>query len=352
MKATPIALLLAGLLGSPLCAAGLDARLTLTDGATEDVRVRVTLTNNGDRPVNVLKWQLPGGDDAPLFLVERDGQPVAYQGALIKRSQPSRSDYQRLSAGESLTLEAEVSGLYDMSAQGEYRISYRVPQISGESGAKMKARENGKVAPQASASNTVSLWLDGVASDDRLLAKVAAVEPAATGGSVSFTGRCTNSQKTQIVSALDAAGGMAGDSLSYLAVDKPGGQRYRSWFGAYEASRWSQAEGHFSKVKEAIEEKPLTFDCGCKQSYFAYVYPDQPYKIYLCKSFWTAANTGSDSRAGTIIHELTHFNVVAGTDDLGYGQGNARNLASTDPVKALNNADNHEYFAENTPSEN
>ena len=44
--------------------------------------------------------------------------------------------------------------------------------------------------------------------------------------------------------------------------------------------------------------------------------------------------------------------MVAGTDDLGYGQTNARNLASTDPVKALNNADNHEYFAENTPSEN
>ena len=135
-------------------------------------------------------------------------------------------------------------------------------------------------------------------------------------------------------------------------MDKPDGQRYRSWFGAYDASRWNQAETHFSKIKDAIDNKPLTFDCGCKQSYFAYVYPDQPYKVYLCKSFWTAPVTGTDSRAGTIVHELSHFNVVAGTDDLGYGQTNARNLASTDPVKALNNADNHEYFAENTPSEN
>ncbi|MCS3457615.1 peptidyl-Lys metalloendopeptidase [Aeromonas sp. BIGb0405] len=352
MKATPIALLLAGLLGSPLCAAGLDARLTLQEGASEDVRVQVTLTNNGNKPIDLLKWQLPGAGDAPLFVVERDGQSVAYQGALIKRGLPSHRDYQRLSAGESLTLEAEVSGLYDMSAQGEYSISYRLPKVSDKEGAKRNAQPSAKAPPQASESNTVSLWLDGVATDDRVLAKTAAVEPAAAGGSVSFTGRCTNSQKSQIVSALDAAGVMAGDSLSYLAVDKPSGQRYRSWFGAYDASRWNQAEGHFSKVREAIEEKPLTFDCGCKESYFAYVYADQPYKIYLCKSFWTAANTGTDSRGGTIIHELTHFNVVAGTDDLGYGQGNARNLASTDPVKALNNADNHEYFAENTPSEN
>ncbi|MFM4649012.1 M35 family metallo-endopeptidase [Aeromonas bivalvium] len=349
MKATPIALLLAGLLGSPLCAANLDASLTLQEGAGEDVRVRVTLTNQGSKPVRLLKWQLPGGDDAPLFVVERDGQPVAYQGALIKRAQPGAQDYQRLAAGESLVLEAEVSGLYDMSAQGEYSIRYRLPRLPGEGNT--KGGRSAKAAADAGESNAVSLWLDGVASDERVLAKAQIAEPAAAGGSVSFTGRCTNSQKSQIVSALDAAGTMTADSLAYLAVDKPDGQRYRSWFGAYDASRWSQAEGHFDKVREAIADKPLTFDCGCKQSYFAYVYPDQPYKVYLCKSFWSAANTGTDSRAGTIIHELTHFNVVAGTDDLGYGQANARNLASTDPVAALNNADSHEYFAENTPNE-
>jgi peptidyl-Lys metalloendopeptidase len=49
---------------------------------------------------------------------------------------------------------------------------------------------------------------------------------------------------------------------------------------------------------------------------------------------------------------MSHFNVVAGTDDWAYGQTAARNLASSDPAKALDNADNHEYFAENTPSQN
>lgn len=44
--------------------------------------------------------------------------------------------------------------------------------------------------------------------------------------------------------------------------------------------------------------------------------------------------------------------VVAGTDDHVYGQSGAKNLAISDPTKALNNADNHEYFAENTPSQN
>ena len=141
-------------------------------------------------------------------------------------------------------------------------------------------------------------------------------EPQAVTASVSFSTRCTNTQKSDILAALDAASGITNNSSSYLAVDKPEGQRYRSWFGAYDASRWDQAETHFSKIKDAIDNKPLTFDCGCKQSYFAYVYPDQPYKVYLCKSFWTAPVSGTDSRAGTIVHELSHFNVVAGTDDL------------------------------------
>ena len=345
MKATPLALLLASVLASPLCAAGLDARLTLVEGSTDDVRVNLTLTNTGDKPIRLLKWQLPGSEDAPLFLVERDGEKVGYEGALIKRAAPTDKDFQLLKAGQSLTLQAEVSGLYDMSAQGQYSIRYRLPTLpQGAKAAKAKQA-------QGSESNVVTLWVEGVA-DDRVLAKAAVAEPQAVTASVSFSGRCSNTQKSDILTALDAASGITNNSSSYLKVDKPDGQRYRSWFGAYDASRWNQAETHFSKIKDAIDNKPLTFDCGCKQSYFAYVYPDKPYKVYLCKSFWTAPVTGTDSRAGTIVHELSHFNVVASTDDLGYGQTNARNLASTDPVKALNNADNHEYFAENTPSEN
>jgi hypothetical protein len=67
---------------------------------------------------------------------------------------------------------------------------------------------------------------------------------------------------------------------------------------------------------------------------------------------WSAPRTGTDSRAGTLIHEVSHFNVVAGTDDIVYGQAGAKSLAASDPNGAINNADNHEYFAENTPSLN
>jgi peptidyl-Lys metalloendopeptidase len=79
------------------------------------------------------------------------------------------------------------------------------------------------------------------------------------------------------------------------------------------------------------------------------VFTNQPYKVYLCNAFWAAPNTGTDSRAGTIIHELSHFTVVAGTDDFAYGQTAARRLATKRPARAIMNADSHEYFSENTP---
>ena len=96
----------------------------------------------------------------------------------------------------------------------------------------------------------------------------------------------------------------------------------------------------------------ITINCGCNQSYSAYVYPTRPYAIFVCRAFWSAPNTGTDSKAGTLIHEMSHFNVVAGTDDWAYGQTAARSLANSDPAKAVDNADNHEYFAENTPTQN
>jgi peptidyl-Lys metalloendopeptidase len=81
------------------------------------------------------------------------------------------------------------------------------------------------------------------------------------------------------------------------------------------------------------------------------VYPNQPYKIYVCKVFWQAPLTGTDSKAGTLIHEMSHFDVTAGTDDFVYGQSGAIQLAITNPDNASMNADNHEYFAENNPEQ-
>jgi len=132
------------------------------------------------------------------------------------------------------------------------------------------------------------------------------------------------------------------------------GPRYTTWFGAYTSSRYNTVQSHFVSIDSAMDQNAgqIKINCGCNQSYYAYVYPTRPYEIFVCRAFWTAPLTGTDSKAGTLIHEMSHFNVVAGTDDNVYGQAGAKSLAISDPAAAVDNADSHEYFAENTPSQN
>lgn len=111
-----------------------------------------------------------------------------------------------------------------------------------------------------------------------------------------------------------------------------------------------------------------TYDCTCNEEYYAYVYPNEWGYIYLCNVFWDAPATGTDSKAGTLVHESSHFTNIGSTgknrilpkpahfslsaavDDWAYGQSAAKSLAISNPTRAVDNADSHEYFAENTPS--
>ena len=66
--------------------------------------------------------------------------------------------------------------------------------------------------------------------------------------------------------------------------------------------------------------------------------------------FWDSPDTGTDSKAGTLIQASSQFTANGGTVNYVYGQTYAENLAITNAPHAIFNADNHEYFAENTPA--
>ncbi len=80
---------------------------------------------------------------------------------------------------------------------------------------------------------------------------------------------------------------------------------------------------------------------------FAYVHPgDTNHNIYLDDAFESAPATGTDSKAGTLAHEMSHFTDIGGTEDHAYGQAQSLALAKSNPSSALNNADSFEYFVE------
>jgi len=160
-----------------------------------------------------------------------------------------------------------------------------------------------------------------------------------------YTG-CTTTQKTKLSTAHANAKTMTTKALANLTSYPSGSTLYKTWFGTYNSSRFTAVKNHFTAIGNVWANKNVTFDCSCNDDYYAYVYPSQPYKIYLCNAFWSAPATGRDSRAGTLVHETSHFSVVVGTQDYVYGASGAKSLAISNPAKAIMNADNHEYFAE------
>jgi peptidyl-Lys metalloendopeptidase len=308
-------------------------------GKSEDVVVKVTFTNTSGSPQYVLKSHTPFEEiEAPLFEITRDGKPVRYMGAIAKRGAPTAADYFLLKPGASYSARVELSSLYDMGTTGDYAIRYH----SGAASEELK-------------SNAATVWIDGVRprgsnEETKTLAEMQAQAGTVTaaGGALAFN-KCTTSQQADITSAVSSALSMATSGDAYMAKGTMG-TRYTKWFGAVDSGRVATVKAHFAAIKDAFATKPITVDCGCKKTYYAYVYPTQPYTIYVCKAFWSAPMTGTDSKGGTLVHEMSHFNVVAGTDDWVYGQSGAASLAVSNPSQAIDNADSHEYFGENTPA--
>jgi peptidyl-Lys metalloendopeptidase len=317
-----------------------------TLGANDDVVVKVTMTNTSSQPQYVLKWHTPFGDiEESLFEVSRDGVSVPYEGMHVKRPAPTPADYFVIQPGKSHMMAVELSSLYNMSVTGDYSIRFQTKSLNLFGKADARARDDKQA--EVLQSEPLSVWVDG--SLARGSTPKLAVPPSTDPGAGLTFSKCTTSQQTAITTAVGAAQSMASDGDAYLAGGNSG-TRYAKWFGAYDAARYTTVKAHFAAIKDAFATKPVTVDCGCKKTYYAYVYPTQPYKIYVCKAFWSAPMTGTDSKGGTLVHEMSHFNAVAGTDDWAYGQSAASSLATSDPSKAIDNADSHEYFGENTPA--
>jgi len=333
--------------------------------ASEDVLVYISLTNHGKKPAKVLKWYTAAdGIEENLFKVSRDGQSLHYLGAHYKRPAPQSGNYLQLKPGETVTHIAELSGVYDFSRTGDYSVQFSVESLTLFDPAAAHRNNFGHAKVEQLDSNELLIWVQGRQTD---WANTGQNEPKRGGngngggkpggedpppsGRISFTGRCSNSQQSDILTAIEEAVGISTDASGYLTSGESG-SRYTTWFGDFTPTRYSKVADNFNAISDAMSNADITVDCKCKKNYYAYVYPNDPYKIYVCRVFWSAPMTGTDSKSGTMIHEMSHFTVVADTDDVVYGHTGAKNLADSNPEAAIRNADSHEYFAENTPFQN
>ncbi|WP_342376489.1 M35 family metallo-endopeptidase [Myxococcus stipitatus] len=299
--------------------------------AREDVSVTVTLTNVSKDAVRVLKWHTPTeGLKEDLFAITVDGAPVEYQGRHYKWATPQANDYLRLAAGESVSYTVDLGATYDFSRTGNYSLRY--DSGSGEGVSQLRSGE-------------LSVFVEG-----RPFVDLGAEQAGTVSAFALSTANCTAARTTQVTQAFNDAKTMSQGSINWLNSPLPPYTRYITWFGTYSTANRDVVRNHFNAILSAFNNQSVIVDCGCTDSAYAYVYKNRPYRIYVCNAFWPAPPTGTDSKAGTLIHEMSHFTVVADTDDHAYGQSACKTLANSNPARARDNADSHEYFAENTPA--
>lgn len=137
---------------------------------------------------------------------------------------------------------------------------------------------------------------------------------------------------------------------------------YDRWFGQYTDANAEVVRANFKSINRALQSDEVNVICpndgedGCKGDTFAYVYSDSPYSIYLCPAFFgmpvlesmlpNSDDYDTGTREGTIIHEISHFEVVAGTEDECYTRILCSDMARTRAHLVVNNADSYQYYSE------
>ncbi|KAF8592858.1 peptidyl-Lys metalloendopeptidase, partial [Ceratobasidium sp. AG-I] len=311
--------------------------------------VKAVVTNTGSETVKLLNdprtvlsnWRtntfaIEGAAGTPAFT----GIKVKYSPELALKSGEA-SKFTVLAPGQSFELTHDLAGVYNFtgSGAGEYKFSasniFQYVDASGKLATVAADTQSHKLKVGGSLAS-----LKGAPNHDRRgLAR----------RTIGYTS-CSSTRQTQITTAANSAVTYAANAVSYLNGISGGTTRWTTWFGTYTSAHYTLVKGHYTNI--GTDPTSTTYDCTCTESgTYAYVYPGSPGYVYLCGAFWNAPNTGTDSKAGTIVHEQSHFTVNGGTQDYVYGQSGAKSLAISNSNNAVMNADSHEYFAENTPAQ-
>ena len=137
---------------------------------------------------------------------------------------------------------------------------------------------------------------------------------------------------------------------------------YERWFGKFSPSAAERVRRNLKSIAVAIRTGAVTAQCdpvgfdACEQSTYAFVYPNEPYLIHLCPNFFRQPvmsqlrpgthRSDNGTRAGTIIHEISHFTIVARTEDECYSRSECGSMAERDASRAVQNADSYQYYVE------
>ena len=105
--------------------AALHCTLAVETAATGGPALQATVHNAGTRSLRLLRWGTPfeGTWRAPIVRIERDGQPLDYQGPMVKRRAPQLRDHLTLKPGQTVQAVLPLAPAWGIDTPGQYRLS-------------------------------------------------------------------------------------------------------------------------------------------------------------------------------------------------------------------------------------
>jgi len=293
----------------------IDVKLSLVE--TVPLRVDVTFTNPDTISTLLLNWGTPlEGIRSDMFDIrDQNGIKVPYIGMLVRRGPfPIEEEYTTLLSGEQINVTVDLWENYDFTDVGKYVIT-----LGLSDGVFNSVSEPLVVYLPSLPVRQVTTRLGGYTN-------------------------CQSSQITTVQNTLPSARSASVRSYNCLAQGSCYALSTR-WFGTYSDSNYNYDLSLFNAVGNRLTNYEFNGYCnpaGCGNNVYGYVYPtDTTYTVYLCNLFWTIPG----ERVNTIVHEISHFRALGGTNDYAYGVNNCLNLAINNPNQASRNADNVCYFA-------
>ncbi|CAE6460992.1 unnamed protein product [Rhizoctonia solani] len=320
----------------------------LPSSGPNSLSVKSTLTNTGSETVKLLndpRTVLSQAETETFLLTNANGAPdftgirAKYSpDYVIKKNDPT--SFTVLAPGQSHEIVHDLAGVYNFTRTGTGQ--YKIEALDTFD----YVDEAGRLASLKAVAEPSVFELTGhlvpsekSGSGSRLL--------RSRQSGLRFN-KCSQSQQNDIAQAITDAEAYITEVQLYFGTHNAETERYSTWFGQFDTAHFGKVKDHFGKIQGKSWD--TLYDCDCHMAnVYAYVYPDRAGVVHLCPAFWSAPAMGTDSKAGTLIHEQTHFTINGGTRDYTYGQRSCRMLAKSQPDKAVRNADSHEFFAENPP---
>lgn len=307
--------------------------------ASDSLMLNIRYTNTTLSTIRFLMRDtaLEGEINEDFLIVSFDGQRLPYTGRHVKRIAPTESEFVSIAPGQSVSGSVDVGFGYPVTEKGDFEITYNAVHHGESLQQHQQHKSTGAAVLKLIETRPI-----------RVLRRTPNIDAS-----------CNATQRSQINQALGFAETIAiraRDALNAAPVQlRPTARRYTEWFGQYSPGRYATAQTAFNRIASALSNRVIGFDCTCdinnRENVFAFVFKNDPYNMNVCPVFFRVGPTGTDSRSGTIVHEISHFDVVISSDDFqsALNQSGSRQLANSNPSAAIRNANAFEYFAENTP---